>query len=146
MASEINAEICEQASEWLVRNRENDLDDEARKSFDLWLRASPQHIRAYLELSAVWEDLSLVPEATLRATDLIAQARLAKNVVSWTGPAAPALETQSVPDTQWTDQPNEPAHWMSRRVLLVASLFVAFTAAALLAWISHHTTYSTAVG
>src|ERR1700757_1960735 len=87
-ATSINAQIYEEAADWLLRHREYVLEEAARKSFDLWLRTSPQHIRAYLELSAIWDDLSLLdPHSNAPAPDLIAQTRLEDNVVTLCGAA-----------------------------------------------------------
>jgi transmembrane sensor len=46
----------EEASAWLIDFEEGKTDLADRKEFDAWLRRSPEHVRAYLEISAVWED------------------------------------------------------------------------------------------
>lgn len=51
-----NRQIYEEASEWLVELRTGELDAATRRRLDAWFRASPEHIRAYLELSSIWED------------------------------------------------------------------------------------------
>src|SRR5579862_5141165 len=52
----LNSPIYEQAAEWLIELREGEIDVPLRERLDAWFRESPQHIRAYLELSALWED------------------------------------------------------------------------------------------
>jgi transmembrane sensor len=56
----MNHQIYDEASEWLVKHRDGDLGSQEKAQFDSWLRASPQHMRAYLEMSAIWEDLPAV--------------------------------------------------------------------------------------
>lgn len=48
------------AAQWFVEFRDGAMDAQRREMFDAWLRTSPEHIRAYLEVSAFWAD---VPEA-----------------------------------------------------------------------------------
>jgi transmembrane sensor len=49
--------VYAEASEWLVEIREGDLDSAGHSRFSAWLRRSPDHIRAYLELAALWSDI-----------------------------------------------------------------------------------------
>lgn len=51
-----NAQIYEDASLWLVEFRAGDVDAAQRKQFNAWLRTSPEHMRAYLELAAIWHE------------------------------------------------------------------------------------------
>lgn len=50
-----NRQIYEEAAEWLVDLRVGDMDGSAHEQLDAWFRESPLHIRAFLELSAIWE-------------------------------------------------------------------------------------------
>ena len=77
----MNRQIYEEATDWLVKNREGELHPQEKRAFDTWLRASSQHVRAYLEMSAVWEEVPAL-EASWNPTpeDLIARARNAENV------------------------------------------------------------------
>lgn len=86
----MNTQIYEEASEWVVRHRTDDLDTQARRRFDAWLRQSPQHVSAYLEMSSIWEgvpqiDASLNPSAD----ELIERSRAQGNVVSLSGSGKP---------------------------------------------------------
>ena len=85
----MNAQIYEQATEWVIRQRDVGLDAQDKRAFDAWLRASPQHVQAYLEMCALWEDLPLL-EATWNpsADELIARARADDNVVQLVAPTA----------------------------------------------------------
>jgi transmembrane sensor len=51
-----NRQIQEEAAAWLVELNAGATDPESREQFDAWLRASPAHIRAYLELLPLWHD------------------------------------------------------------------------------------------
>ena len=46
-----NAQILEEASLWLIESRTGELEASRRREFMLWLKTSPEHIRAYLELA-----------------------------------------------------------------------------------------------
>jgi transmembrane sensor len=77
----LNSPIYEQAAEWLIELREGEIDEPLRERLDAWFRESPQHIRAYLELSAVWED-GADPDLDRahNTEELIALARSTNNV------------------------------------------------------------------
>ena len=53
-----------------------DLTDAARSEFDRWLRRSPQHLSAYLEIAAIWnEGPSLDPARKWDSAALVAAGR-----------------------------------------------------------------------
>jgi transmembrane sensor len=82
----MNTQIYEEASDWLVKHRTSELGDADRVAFDSWLRTSPQHVRAYLEMSEIWEDASsLDSEQVVGVDELIARAQGEDNVVSLGG-------------------------------------------------------------
>lgn len=54
--AKLNAQIYSEAGDWFVTCRSGRLDDEMRRTFDAWLRQSPQHLSAYLELAAIWNE------------------------------------------------------------------------------------------
>jgi transmembrane sensor len=51
----IRNEVLEEAAGWLVEFRTEDVENAQRRAFDAWLRASPEHVRAYLALLPIWE-------------------------------------------------------------------------------------------
>jgi transmembrane sensor len=53
--TKLPTQILEQAAEWLVEMDRGDVDRPTRQRFDEWLRRSPEHVRAYLELLPIWE-------------------------------------------------------------------------------------------
>lgn len=58
--SGFNGQIYEEASEWFVEMRAGDIDSAGKQRFDAWVRKSPEHLRAYLEISELWDDAALV--------------------------------------------------------------------------------------
>jgi transmembrane sensor len=52
----LNAQIYEEAARWFVEFRTGDVKITNRAKFTAWLRMSPQHLRAYLELAAIWNE------------------------------------------------------------------------------------------
>jgi ferric-dicitrate binding protein FerR (iron transport regulator) len=80
--TKLNAQISEEAAEWLVEFRLGEIDATGRREFDTWIRTSPEHLRAYLETAAVWnEGASLSAHRGLDSDALIALAGAEGNVV-----------------------------------------------------------------
>ena len=52
----ISGRILEEASAWLIDFDEGVIDAAGRDEFNAWLRRSPEHVRAYLQISTFWED------------------------------------------------------------------------------------------
>lgn len=85
----MNTQIYDEASEWVVRHRTDDMDAQARRRFDDWLRQSPQHVSAYLEISSIWEGVPQIDASlNLSADQLIERCRARSNVV----PLSPGAE------------------------------------------------------
>jgi transmembrane sensor len=151
--SKLNNQIYEEASEWFVECRAGDLDDKTRKAFDTWLRKSPEHMSAYLELSAIWNEGRLLdPQGKFDKNTLIAEAVADHdNVIDWSGTrndsdvlaAALALAPAPAPATA------QHAHRrFSRRrfAAIAASLAFAATAALFYAQSLRAPMYATAIG
>lgn len=95
----LNAQIVEEAAEWLVEFSCGNADLETRRHFDAWLRASPQHIRAYLELLPTWEaGAAARGDGAPSAESLIALARESSNVVPLTAEPVAATAPAALPD------------------------------------------------
>jgi transmembrane sensor len=80
----MNRLIIQEAAEWFVElNTGPPLDRATRARFDRWVRASPEHVRAFLEVIPIWEDGSQLPQ-DLDATpeQLVEWARSASNIHS----------------------------------------------------------------
>src|ERR1700743_3497839 len=82
MKAHANHQILEEASTWFVELSEGRLTDKVREQFSDWLRASPEHVRAYLQICALWEDAPLFGKGARDVEELVALARAASNVVT----------------------------------------------------------------
>jgi transmembrane sensor len=52
----LNQQVYEEASDWFVRFRTGTVDEPARREFDQYLRSSSEFLRAYLEVTAIWNE------------------------------------------------------------------------------------------
>lgn len=142
----VNKQIYEEAAEWLVELRVGDVDAEARERLDAWFRESPHHIRAFLELSSIWEDGGDPDLDRAHSTDeLIARARSVTNVVS--------LDRESSPTTllhgeSAQDESAIVARRFPRRSVWAASIVGASLVATLGVWLYSQLppNYATRVG
>jgi transmembrane sensor len=72
----MNAHIHRVACEWFVEFRASEPDERARISFLTWLRESPAHMAAYLEIAALWAESGAVgARERWSIEDLVSQAR-----------------------------------------------------------------------
>src|SRR5258705_9047667 len=100
--SKMNTQIYEEACTWFVESRAGDLDDTGRRELDRWLRKSPEHLSAYLEIAAIWnEGPSLDPRSKWTTDTLIAQARESEddNVVALHSATAAESSPERAPTT-----------------------------------------------
>lgn len=134
-----NTRIVEEASTWFVELSEGEVSPAAREEFTVWLRASPEHVRAFLQISAVWEDAPLLGRTrSLDIEGLLAAARLERNVVPLSATAATGAAAES----------QRPAHLRVRRPIrwaLAAGILVAAVGGGL--WVQwHRGVYATGIG
>ena len=96
----LNTQIYAEACEWFVECRSGHLDEAMRREFDRWLRKSPEHLSAYLEIAAIWnEGPSLDPSHRWDADSLIAQASEDRdNIIPLVRPAHEAPEVRTRDD------------------------------------------------
>jgi transmembrane sensor len=159
--SKLNNQIYQEASEWFVECRAGDLDDKTRQAFDRWLRKSPEHMSAYLELSAIWNEGRLLdPHGKFDQNTLIAEAVADRdNVIDWsnarndidapTATLAPAPAPAPAPATAPAPAPAQHEHRrFSRRrfAAIAASLVLAAAAALFYVRTLQAPTYATAIG
>jgi transmembrane sensor len=97
MRARFNTQIYEEACEWFIECRAGELGDASRSELDRWLRKSPEHLSAYLEIAAIWsEGPSLDPSNQWNLDALISQAAEDPgNVVTLT----PAPRSSASPET-----------------------------------------------
>lgn len=139
--AEMNPLILGEAAEWLVELNSGDADLEARRRFDAWLRSSPEHIRAYLELVPIWQESgSCLEGGAAAANSLIALARKELNVVPMDAGAGP----QGQSGRGRSARPDRPAGWA---IAAAASLVLAILGSAA-AWyeMARYPMYRTEVG
>jgi transmembrane sensor len=139
----IHAAVVAEASEWFIDFRAGDVHGEARSRYVEWLRRSPQHIQAYLEVSGAWADLPNCDHAgVFDIASLIARARSESDVIPLSPanppppPALPAVEAR-------------PYRKLLRRpIMAAAALALLACVAALSVWIDRDTarSYSTGIG
>lgn len=91
--AKLSPQIVEEASDWFVEFSEGKVDVAARKRFDTWLRRSPEHVQAYLNITAVWEDASMLQKSRTSASEeLVARVLAEGNVVALQVPRPDASE------------------------------------------------------
>lgn len=94
-----NAQILEEASTWFVELSEEGMSVSAREEFADWLRASPEHVRAFLQISTVWEDAPLLGKSGAPDVEaLLNMARSESNVV----PIGASATTRPIEGSQRT--------------------------------------------
>lgn len=96
--SGVNAHILEEATHWFIEVNEPGFDDEGRRRFNVWLRRSPEHVQAYLQIAALWEGTPAVAGAcAVPAAELVARTLGQGNVVAF--PDTPPIETPTITAT-----------------------------------------------
>jgi transmembrane sensor len=97
LSSKLNSQIYSEAAEWFVTCRSGALDDTERRKFDAWLRQSPQHLSAYVELAAIWDEgPGLDAERRYDTDTLIAEALADRSNVTELSPAARSHNSPAV--------------------------------------------------
>lgn len=141
----LNTQVRAEAVEWLLRFSEGEVDAPARETFSQWLRASPEHVHAYLRVSAFWQEAEHIDgkEAPRDIASLIAQARREANVFP--------LELGSYPSVrEVTGRPVSPKPLRQRRrfVLAAAASLLLMIGTGAVSWYIGHAgaTYSTEIG
>jgi transmembrane sensor len=138
-----HAAVVAEASEWFIDFRAGDVDSEARLRFIEWLRRSPEHIQAYLEVSGVWSELpSSDPEGRFDIASLIARARNEADVIPLS-PVSPRLAPHPP-----AAEPRALRKLSRRPVRAAAALALLTSITALFLWINSDTarSYSTGIG
>jgi len=133
-----NPQILEEASAWFVTFRSQDVTADASRDFHDWLKRSPEHIRAYLEIAAVYADIPS-PAQDRTPADLIAAAKATPdlNVI--------ALNPAGLENSRQSDgASNGKRRHVATRVMLAASVLIcAFFGA----WFYiEHNIYDTGIG
>jgi len=128
-----NRQIVEEAAGWFVDFRVGDADASARQRFDEWLRSSPVHIRAYMEIARTYTELPALKSAAQIDTDaLIAAAREDADVISInTSPPASTLRSAA----PYPQIPGAPLSKLSHPLRLAACIVVLALLGTVSTWI-----------
>ena len=116
-AAPVNDQINDEAARWFVEFSTGTHDARQTREFDTWLRKSPEHVRAYLEMFPVWEDAAC--EGTARgssAEELIARASSEPANVVRFEKALPAVESSS----RMAPRARRPSWLAAAAILLIA--------------------------
>src|SRR5882762_995276 len=116
----LNRQILDEASGWFVDFRVGDVDQQARERFDRWLRQSPEHIRAYMEIARTYVELPAInPNRKIDVRELIAYARSDGNPGANVVPFDPTRPNQS---PSLAAEPIRPVLARRRRGAIAASI------------------------
>ena len=118
--------IAQEAADWLVGLA--DADEQTSKAFAAWLRLSPEHVKEFLSVSAVW---GMLPELSSQPSieELVARAATEPNVVELPVPgrAAPVRDGVRGRDGHPSETTRTPGRRRSRALWMgcAAGLLVA---------------------
>jgi transmembrane sensor len=136
--SRLNLQIYQEACGWLVEFRSGEPGWPARQEFDLWLRKSPEHVAAYLEAAALWEEgPALDPRRTWDADALIANAMAEPDNVTQMGLRS-KIDAVTGPDSG--------RRLRTGTMFALAALLLCAIGGAIATWMSGDTRVSTGVG
>jgi transmembrane sensor len=131
-----NPQILEEASAWFVTFRSQDFTADTARDFHDWLKRSPEHIRAYLEIAAIYADIP-APEQGRTPAELIARAKCSPdlNVIP--------LNLDSVARERLPQAAGAPRSFATRFALAASILIGAFVGT----WLyTDRNTYGTGIG
>lgn len=135
--------ITAEASAWFIEFRAGDVTGDARVQFIEWLRRSPEHIQAYLEVSGAWAELPAAdPTGRFDVGAMITRARGEADVVELaTGaPLAPLSEP-------FAAAPARRPWGAGRRALLATTAFALLALVTVRYWSNLLSdSYSTGIG
>ena len=138
--------VVAEASAWFIEFRAGDVNGDARLRFIEWLRRSPEHIHAYLEISGVWAELpNSDPAGKLDIEALISRARDEADVIA----LSPESRSSSANPSSIPSTANPLPSWRRPRpalLALVATVLLAVAAVVLLNSGNFGSTYSTGIG
>jgi len=145
--TKLNAQICEEAAEWLVLCHTEDLTDAQRRAFDDWLRKSPEHQAAYMEIAAIWsEGPNLDPRHRWQVEALVRQAAQDPgNLVSLPRSTVPAAEARPR-ESLWAAVSSSGGSLRGWRLAAAAVLLVAAVGTGTWFALFSHVTYATSIG
>ena len=141
-----NQQLYSEAAAWLIEFRSGDIDVPGRKEFYDWLRTSPEHMRAYLELAAVWnEGSALDPAHAMLDGSQFETTEPETNVIAL---SMPHSERPRAIDHTDRSQPTRVSARLAGRKMLYLAASLLLAASAGLQWYWHEVRgiYTTGVG
>jgi transmembrane sensor len=136
-----NQQILDEAAEWFVDFRDGGVNAATQIQFNRWLCRSPDHVKAYLEIAALWSDVpNLASKEEIDIQVLIAYALEEDNVVPLGTPGGATLREE--PNSLSQPEAPKPAfqgvtqlrrlrtHLTARPIRWVASLLIVCVGAA----------------
>ncbi|MEJ0034942.1 MAG: FecR domain-containing protein [Gammaproteobacteria bacterium] len=149
--SAYNAQIYQEACEWLVEFRTGEPDEAKRETFHAWLQMSPLHMEAYLDVAVNWHSTSSIDLTRFGSRDeLIAQAAYDPDVVvahpSALRRVAPTVSRDVPHAAAASGAPATGPVAKTPRYALAACVAAAFLIVGMVGVMSHAPTYSTGIG
>lgn len=135
----VSEQVFQEAGEWFLEFRDGEPDADTRVEFDEWIRRSPDHLGAYLEVAAIWNEAPALeaPNAS-QLIERAAKSRENQNIVLLHAHSEPieAPSRRSLLDR------------MSPRVLWAATAGLGVVLAGVVGFwlVEHDRVYSTGIG
>lgn len=140
----MNTQIYDEAAEWFIELQTEEPSADMRERFAAWLDNSPQHVRAFLEVTSLWEEASGVHKRRPVDIDaLIDAARTERNLYQLGSGGDVAAGSSRGP---WAELSGPRSRWRVRA--LAASIIVlGLSATTAWYWVNHlRGVHSTDVG
>jgi transmembrane sensor len=139
-----NQQIMDEAAEWFVEVREGDLDAQGEQRLVNWLRRSPEHIQAYLQVAALWADVpQLVSKERIDIDALITYAAQDDNVVTL---AESSARTRAPASAESGGDARKGSRWKSLAIAASVCLLAVGLLSGTWLWQSRGNAYETAIG
>ena len=114
-----------EAVEWFVAFCEDETDPGQCKAFDAWLKASPENVQAYLQVSSFWEAAGGLNKNGGDLDSIVRRAAAESNVIAF---EASEAERTALYQSTGDGDPGSVIRWAERRrFALAACLFLCVT-------------------
>jgi transmembrane sensor len=139
----MNTQIHLEAAEWFVEFRTGDPDPAVRTTFDAWIRKSPEHLRAYLEVAEIWQDVPEIRHDHRGLSEaLLREARANDdNIIP-----LHSLLPSSIPATPSLLPSGENRRRRPARFFVLAASVLLLLLVGIWTWLDHRQVYATDIG
>lgn len=141
-----NRQITDEAAEWFIEFNGGEVDQETRERFDAWLRRSPEHLSAYLQMVPIWAAAAELERDRRRTPEqLVAWALEDRNVVPLGLPRHDAAPARRELETNGSGASTSAPR---RYVLTITASLVVLCLVVVIGiwWSSHSGVYETGIG